>query len=127
MPAKDNALTADEAVGASGSSGLFDRLPEWVVDTLSAEQKKAIRQAAEDSSWTGSPVNIRFSLPFFGKKYYVTVVGGAEKRGPERQIKDRNEYPLRTVANVFFFIGLATMFYLLALFVLALQSAIIEF
>jgi len=127
MPAKDNALTADEAVGASGSIGLFDRLPESVVDTLSAEQKKAIHQAAEDSSWTGSPVNIRFSLPFFGKKYYVTVVGGAEKRGPERQIKDRNEYPLRTVANVFFFIGLATMFYLLALFVLALQSAIIEF
>ncbi len=127
MPAKDNALTADEAGGASGSIGLFDRLPESVVDTLSVEQKNAIRQATEDSTWTGSPVNIRFSLPFFGKKYYVTVVGGAEKRGPERQIKDRNEYPLRTVANVFFFIGLATMFYLLALFVLALQSAIIEF
>ncbi|MEE8351918.1 MAG: hypothetical protein V3R37_07005 [Rhodospirillales bacterium] len=127
MSAKDNAVTADEAVGASGSIGLFDRLPEWVVDTLSAEQKKAIHQAIGDSLWTASPVNIRFTVPFFGKKYYVTIVGGGERRGPERQIKDRNKYPLRTVANVFFFIGLVTLFYLLALFVLALQSAIIEF
>ena len=127
MPAKDNALTADEAVGALDSVTLLDRLPDWVVDTLSAEQKEAIHQAAEDSSWSGSPVNIRFSLPFFGKKFYVTVVGGAEKRGPERQAEDRNKYPLRTFTNVFFFVGLATIFYMLAVLVLAFQSAIIEF
>ena len=96
-------------------------------NTLTAEQKEAIHQAAENSSWSGSPVNIRFSLPFFGKKFYVTVVGGAEKRGPERRAEDRNKYPLRTVTNVFFFVGLATIFYMLTVLVLALQSAIIEF
>ena len=127
MPAKDNALNADEAVEALDSVTLFDRLPEWLVDTLSTEQKEAIHQASENSSWNESPVNIRFSLPFFGKKFYVTIVGGAEKRGPERRADDRSKYPLRTVANVFFFVGLAAVFYVLALFVLALQSAIIEF
>lgn len=95
MPAKDTALSADEA--------------------------------AKDPSWSRSPVNIRFSLPFFSRKYYVTIVSGAERRGPERRAEERNKYPLRTVANVFFFVGLATIFYVLAVFVLALQSAIIEF
>ncbi len=127
MPAKDNTLTADEAVGELDPVALLDRLPKSVLDTLSAEQKEAIYQAAGNSSWSGSPVNIRFSLPFFGKKFYVTVVGGAEKRGPERRAEDRNKYPLRTVTNVFFFVGLATIFYMLTVLVLALQSAIIEF
>ena len=50
-----------------------------------------------------------------------------KKRNAERRAHERHKYPLRTVANVFFFIGLGTLFYMLAVFVLALQSVIIEF
>ena len=50
-----------------------------------------------------------------------------EKRSPERRAEERNKYPLRTLANVFFFVGLATVFYMLAVIALAMQSAIIEF
>ena len=64
---------------------------------------------------------------FFKRKFYVTVVGGEEKRNVERRAQERHKYPLRTVANVFFFIGLGTLFYMLAVFLLAMQSAIIEF
>ena len=97
------------------------------MDTLSSEQKEAIHEAVENPSWKRPPVNIRFTVPFFKSKFYVTVVGGEEKRNAERRAQERHKYPLRTVANVFFFIGLVTLFYMLAGFLLAMQSAIIEF
>ncbi len=133
MAAKDKILSTDAVVGneseawAVPAGGLFERLPEWVMDTLSVEQKEAIHLAAEDSAWKRSPVDIRFTLPFFGRKFYVTVVSGAEKRSPKRRDEERHHYPLRTVANVFFFIGMATLFYMAAVMALAMQSAIVEF
>ncbi|MEE9317700.1 MAG: hypothetical protein V3U48_05360 [Rhodospirillales bacterium] len=127
MPAKDTALTADEVVKETPVNRFFERLPEWVIDTLSPEQKEAIHQAAEDPSWGRSPVNIRFTLPFLSRKYYITVVGGSERRSDERRAKERHHYPLRTLANIFFFVGLATVFYVAAVIVLALQTAIVEF
>lgn len=51
------------------AAGFFERLPEWVIDTLSTEQKEAIHQAVEDPAWKRSPVDIRFTIPFFGKKF----------------------------------------------------------
>lgn len=115
--------------GANGTpaTGLFDRLPEWVLDSLSNEQRDAIHQAAEDPAWKRSPVDIRVTIPFLGKKFFITVVSGAEKRSPERRDQERHHYPVRTAANIFFFIGLATLFYVAAMVALALQSAIIEF
>ena len=127
MPAKGSALAADKAIEAPPTRWFFDRLPEWVVDTLSPEQREAIDKAAQDPAWDKSPVNIRFTIPFFGRKFYFTVVSGSEKRSPERQVTERNKYPLRTIANVFFFIGLATIFYMAAVIVLALKTALVEF
>jgi hypothetical protein len=127
MPAKDSARAADEAAEALPTSLFFDRLPEWVMDTLSSEQKEAIHKAAQDPAWDKSPVNIRFTIPFFGKKFYITIVSGSEKRSADRRATERNRYPLRTISNVFFFIGLATIFYMAAVVALALQSALVEF
>ena len=52
---------------------------------------------------------------------------GAEKRSAERRDQERHHYPLRTAAKIFFFVGLATLFYMAAVIALALQSAIVEF
>ena len=127
MAAKDEVLTPETAAEAAQANWLFERLPEWVMDTLSSEQKKAIHEAVGNPSWKRPPVNIRFTVPFFKSEFYITVVGGEEKRNAERRAQERHKYPLRTIANVFFFIGLGTLFYMLAVFLLALQSAIIEF
>jgi len=105
----------------------FDRLPQGVIDTLTTEQIKAIQQAFEEPGWRRSPVDIRLTIPFFGRKYYFTFVGGAEKRSGQRRAEERRQYPLRTAANIFFFIGLATLFYGAAIVGLVLQSAIVEF
>ena len=65
--------------------------------------------------------------PIFGKKFFITVVSGAEKRSPQRRDQERHHYPIRTAANIFFFIGLGTLFYVAVVVALALQSAIVEF
>lgn len=106
---------------------LFDRLPPWVMDTLTTEQKEAIHDVVADPTWSDHPVNVRLSMPWFGRSFYMTVVAGREKRGKERRKRERSRYPVRTVANIFFFIGLVTLFYMLALVGLALHSAILEF
>ncbi len=70
---------------------LFDRLPPDIADSLNDRQKDAIRQVIDDPSWSRPPVNIRFSLPLFFHRYYITVVGGAEQRGPDRRTLERHE------------------------------------
>ena len=126
MAAKDEVLAPETVAEAAQANWLFERLPEWVMDALSSEQKEAIHEAVENPSWKRPPVNIRFTVPFFKSKFYVTVVGGEEKRDAERRAHERHNYPLRTVANVLFFIGLGTLFYMLAVFFLALQSAVVS-
>ncbi len=116
----------DPGQKATLENWLFARLPPWILDTLSTEQKDALHKATTDGSWDRPPVNARFHIPFFSRRYYVTIVGGEDKRSQERRAHEKNHYPLRTVANVFFFIGIITLFYLVSLVGLAFTSAIIE-
>jgi hypothetical protein len=47
-------------------------------------------------------INVRFSFPLFGRRYYLVVFGGTELRNPERRARDRQRYPLLTLGNVLF-------------------------
>ncbi|MBM3952760.1 MAG: hypothetical protein FJ311_15080 [Rhodospirillales bacterium] len=76
--------------------------------------------------WTRHPIDIRFSLPFFGGRFYITILSGPERRSAERRERERHRYPLRTAANIFFMAGTAAAFYAAALVVLAFASSIIE-
>ena len=98
-----------------------------MIDTLSTEQKEAIHNAAVDPTWQHPPINIRLSLPFFRRRYFLTIVGGEGKRSADRRTHERHRYPLRTVSNIFFILGIATIFYIIAIVAVALQSAIVEF
>ncbi len=106
---------------------LFSRLPGWVLDTLTTEQKEAIHAAADEGQWQSHPVNIRLTVPVIRRRYFLTIVAGEEKRSLERRAHDRHRYPLRTVANVLFFLGAAAIVYVGAIFVIALQSSIVDF
>ena len=101
---------------------------DMTTDTISGETPG--NGTAADSGtqgWRRHPIDLRFSVPFFGTRFYLTVVGGREQRTPERISVERKKYPLRTVANLFFFLGIATVFYTTALIAMAVHSAIIEF
>ncbi|MBT5837789.1 MAG: hypothetical protein HOH80_02225, partial [Rhodospirillaceae bacterium] len=71
--------------------------------------------------------NIRFSLPGLGRRYFLTVVGGEEKRSTERRAHEKHRYPLRTAANIFFFVGIAAVFYLIGIVAVALQTSLVAF
>lgn len=125
--ASEQEFSSDEVVDRTiQANWLFARLPPWVVDTMTTEQKEAIHNAITDNVGNAPPVNIRMHLPWFSRRFYMTVLAGEEKRSEARREHERQKYPLRTIANVFFFIGLATMFYMVALIGLALHSAILE-
>jgi hypothetical protein len=102
---------------------LFKRLPPWIMDTLTNDQKAAIH----DPSWKRHVVNIRASLPLFKQRFYITVIGREEKRDAGRWATERRTYPLRTIANVFFFIGAAAVFYAVAFIAQAFHAPIFEF
>lgn len=76
--------------------------------------------------WKRHPIDIRFSLPFWGGWFYVTILSGPERRSTERRKSERHRYPLRTAANIFFVAGTAAAFYAVALVVLAFASSIVE-
>ena len=120
-------MTDTTPTNVMGGEWLYSRLPGWVIDTLSSEQKEAIFQAADENAWGRHPVNIRFSLQGLGRRYFLTVVGGEEKRSSERRAHEKHRYPLRTAANIFFFVGIAALFYLIGIVALALQTSLVEF
>ena len=116
-----------EQQGDAGDNWLFRRLPPEVLDSLDDTQRAALERAVTEQAWRRHTIDMRMSLPLFGRRFYLTMVGGQEKRDAGRRKAERNRYPLRTVANVFFFLGIATVFYAAALVLLAFQSTIIEF
>ena len=57
--------------------------------------------APETQRWIGShTINIRFTIPWFTKPYYVTILAGPELRSSERLCTEREKHPLITKANV---------------------------
>lgn len=106
---------------------LFARLPDGVLGSLTAEQRNALEEAVVGNHGRRPPVNIRFSLPLLKWRFYMSVIGGEEKRNAARRARDRVHHPLQTAGNLFFVFGLAVLFYMAAALVVALQSSIIEF
>ena len=110
-----NRETMDALGNAPQGDSRFARLPAWVMDTLTAEQRDAIHQAVCDPSLRHPPINIRFSLPAFGRRYFLTIIGGAERRGARRRTQEQTKFPVRTVANFLFFIFLGALIYALSI------------
>lgn len=106
---------------------LLANIPQPVIDTFTPEQRAALWNAAKPVSWRKHPINIRITFPFMGNRYFVTVVGGYERRGLDRIERDRKMHPLRTAGNVLFMLGVGGAFYLAAVIGMFTFSNLIEF
>lgn len=106
---------------------LLDRIPPEVAETFTPEQRAALWNAVKPVSWRRHPVNIRLSFPIVGGRFFVTVVGGPEKRASERRYRERRMFPLRTLGNILFLLGVGGAFYLVAVLGIVLFSKLIEF
>lgn len=109
-------------VEAIKAETVFDRMPPWIVDTLTPEQKEAIYLAIRPPEWKFHPINIRLSVPFVRRRYYLTLVGGEDSRSVARRQHDRHRYPLRTAANVLFIAAVGASVYMAALILIGMQG-----
>jgi hypothetical protein len=106
---------------------LFDRLPPEILGSLSARQRSAIASAARAEGWQAHPVNIRVSLPLLPRRWYITIVGGPERRGAERRRAERARNPLRTAGNVTFVFLSAAIFYAVVVGTVLFTSSVFEY
>lgn len=116
---------ASEGIG--GLETLLDRLPTEVVDSFTPAQRAALWNAVKPTSWRRHPIHIRLSFPFVTGNVFITVVGGLEKRSNERRARERRMFPLRTMGNILFLLGLGSAFYAVALVGIFVFSNLIEF
>jgi len=106
---------------------LLGNLPPGMLASFTPEQRAALWNAAKPLSWRRHPVNIRLTFPFFGRRHFVTIVAGADRRGPERIHRERVMHPWHTIGNVLFLLGMGGTFYLAAVIGIFLFSNLIEF
>lgn len=110
-----------------GLEMLLDRLPPDVVASFTDQQRAALWNAVKPASWRRHPINIRLSFPLVSGRYFITVVGGQEKRSGERLTRERRMFPLRNAGNVLFLLGVGGAFYAAAVFGIFVFSNLIEF
>lgn len=115
-------MSQDTALGV-----LLDRVPSEIIQSLSEQQRAEIWAAVKPVSWRRHPVNVRLSFPFFGDRYFITIVGGMERRGTERVRRESAVHPLRTAGNVLFLLGVGGAFYFAAVLGIFVFSNLIEF
>lgn len=106
---------------------LLSQLPDDIVDTFSAEQRAALWTASRAPTWRRYPVNIRWAFGAFGRRYFLTVVGGVDRRNDERRARESRLHPFRTASNLLFLAIAGVVFFTGAFFLLALVSALVEF
>lgn len=105
----------------------LDRVPSHVADSFTPEQRAALYGALKPKSWSPHPVNIRLTIPFFGRSYFLTIVAGHEKRSKERLRRQKRIFPLQRVGNILFLLGLTGLAMAAAFGLLALVHSVIEF
>lgn len=98
---------------SAAMEALLERMPAEVGESLNPEQRAAICRALNPPSWNRHfPIHIRVSLPLpgTGRRYFLTVVGGWDRRNPTRIRRERMLYPLHTGGNLMFLLGMGMAF-----------------
>ena len=82
-----------------------------------------MRNAAEQAT---TPISIKMTVPFLGRRFYFAIVGGKERRSRERMALERQRNPFRTRSNILFvFIG-AVILYMLTLGAFLVFASVFE-
>jgi len=95
--------------------------------TTDGQQEELLSGKDNPTTWVSHPIDIRISLPFLHTRFYFTIVAGRERRPAHRRKAERHQFPVLTVGNALFALGLATLFTMMGLAVLIARSAIIEY
>lgn len=106
---------------------LLERMPDDVVASFTPDQKAALWAALNPGSWHRHPVNLRLTLPYGKERFFLTIIGGPEKRTSDRRRRERRLYPWSTLGNVLFLLGVGAAFYICAIIGFLVFSRLIHF
>ncbi len=106
-----------QGMAGGGSDNLFD---------VASRPQASEPSTPGSQPWQSHSINIRLTLPLPGKRIYVAVVGGVEKRARGRLKEERKSHPLLTMGNFLFVQGVGAAFYTAAVFAIFLFSAFTE-
>lgn len=84
---------------------LFAKIPCEITDTFTQEQIEAIKKTFGSRSWNRHPLDLRFSVPFLGLRFYLVLLAGSEQRSKQRLQSERSLHPLWTPENMIFLTG----------------------
>lgn len=122
-------MTTDGAKGeAPKSEGLAARIPAEVSAALNESQLAALEAAVgPPRPWRRQPIDIRLTFPIGGgRRAFLTLVGGTDKRNPTRRAQDREEHPIRTKTNLVFLGAAVVALYAVAGVIALLVAAAIR-
>ncbi|WP_008309869.1 hypothetical protein [Leptolyngbya sp. PCC 6406] len=78
----------------------LEKMSPHVTATFTGSQLEAMEKALENRRWQRHPVDLRLSIPFIWKRFYIVVVAGEERRSPDRLRKAQAITPLWTPGNL---------------------------
>ena len=78
----------------------YARIPPPIAAGFSDQQLMAIRMAYGARTRGAHWIDLRTSLPLFGKRIYLVLLAGSERRSRQRRQLDRKSHPLAMAGNL---------------------------
>ncbi|MFO1067819.1 MAG: hypothetical protein U1E14_04765 [Geminicoccaceae bacterium] len=79
---------------------LLAQMPAETRAGFADSQVRALREAARRSQWGRHAIDIRLSLPLPGRRCYLVLIGGHERRSTARRSGERRAHPLLRIRNM---------------------------
>ena len=93
---------AQAAAATEFKREFLERVAQNEDAALSIQQMTALREAIQGDEWPGDhPVDLRMSVPF-PKRFFFVLVAGRDKRGWRRRQSERMLHPITTPGNKVF-------------------------
>ncbi len=111
----------------SGAAAAVEEVEEIAAYETGEDPAVGAAGQADDEAWrTRHAINVRITIPLPFSRFYLTVVGGRERRNPDRRADERHKHPLVTKGNVVFLgiLGIITGLAMLALIQFAARFAL---
>ena len=108
MPSSDKASTTPSPAAQKALERFIRTVPPEVANTFSEQQLDAILHFLDSLFWKRHPIDLRTSVPFLFKRFYIVLIAGSEKRSPQRLRDERDQTPIWTTANILLFLFLTT-------------------
>lgn len=80
------------------------RIPENTAATFDKAQLAAVKMAFGARSFGAHTVDVRRSIPFFRRRFYLVWLMGWESRGPDRITSFHSNHPLVKLGNAIAFL-----------------------